>query len=413
MKIFHLSSSDISGGAARSAYRIHKALHSKGLHSKLLVNNKVSKDQNIVELFGKTDKILNHIRLRIANLFIKLTKTHKLTPYSISIFPSKWVEYINKSDADIVHLHWVQHEMLSIADIARIKKPIVWTLHDMWAFCGAEHLSQDERWRQGYSKKNNPNPKFIFDINRWTWQRKLKHWQKPIHIVTPSNWLANCVQESKLMSNWPVTIIPNLINTDNWKPRDKNIARKDLKLPLDIPLMIFGTLGANTAHHKGFDLLIETLNNIKNNDYLKNINLVIFGENTLKHKPKINIPIHFLGHLNDNSLINLYSAADLTVIPSRQEAFCQTASESHACGTPVVAFNVGGLTDIVDHLKTGYLAKAFDTVDLARGISWVLENNNLSSLSDQARDRAIQKFSQKVLVEKYQNIYNTILNNKI
>lgn len=413
MKIFHLSNSDISGGAARSAYRIHKALQSKGLHSKLHVNNKVSKDQTIIELYGKTDKILNHIRLRIANLFIKLAKTHKLTPHSISIFPSKWVEYINKSDADIVHLHWVQHEMLSIADIARIKKPIVWTLHDMWAFCGAEHLSQDERWRHGYPKKNNSNPIFIFDINRWTWQRKFKHWQKPIHIVSPSNWLANCVQESKLMSNWPVTIIPNLINTDNWKPRDKNIARKDLKLPLDIPLIIFGTLGANTAHHKGFDLLIETLNNIKNNDYLKNINLVIFGENTLKHKPKINIPIHFLGHLNDEKLINLYSAADLTVIPSRQEAFCQTASESHACGTPVVAFNVGGLTDIVDHLKTGYLAKAFDTVDLARGISWVLQNNTQSSLSDQARDRAIQKFSQKVLVEKYQNIYNTILNNKI
>ena len=323
------------------------------------------------------------------------------------------VDYVNKSDADIIHLHWVQHEMLSIADIAKIEKPIVWTLHDMWAFCGAEHLAQDDRWRLGYSKNDNSNSKFGFDINRWTWLRKLKHWQKPMHVVTPSNWLANCVRESKLMENWPVSVVPNLLNTDYWKPKDKNFARKTLGIRSDIPLAIFGTLGANSTHHKGFDLLLETLNNIKNKDHLKNMEIVVFGKNTLKSLPKINFPVHFVGHLDDDSLINLYSAADATIVPSRQEAFCQTASESQACGTPVIAFNIGGLTDIVDHLKTGYLAKAFDTEDLSKGISWVLENEQKLFLGKQARSKAVEKFSQKILIEKYQAVYEKVLNNKV
>lgn len=411
MKIIHLSSSDTSGGAARSTYRIHRSLLNQGIDSKIFVNNKHSDDKTIIGPSSKIEKYINVLRRRISNLIVKFNE-NKATPHSISIFPSKWVEYINKSDANIIHLHWVQHEMLSIADIGRIKKPIVWTLHDMWAFCGAEHLAQDDRWRVGYLKNNNSASKFGFDINRWTWQRKLKHWQKPMNVVTPSNWLANCVRESKLMNKWSVSVIPNLLNTDRWKPLDKNSARAMLGLPMDVPLIIFGTLGENSSYNKGFDLLIKTLDYIKKIDHLKNMELVVFGKNTFKSLPKIKFPTHFIGHLNDDSLINLYSAADVSIIPSRQESFCQTASESQACGTPVVAFKIGGLTDIVKHKKTGYLAKAFDIKDLAKGISWVLENENKLLLSKHARKMAVEKFSQDILVEKYQLIYQKILNNK-
>ena len=412
MKILHISFSDISGGAARASSRIHKALLIKGLNSKMLVSKKQSVDKTILQPFGKIEKMLIQLRPRIANVFIKLMKTRNSIAHSISFLPSRLVKRINDSDTDIVHLHWVQHEMLSISDIGKIKKPIVWTLHDMWAFCGAEHLSQDDRWRSGYNKKNRPTYESGFDINRWTWLRKLNHWQKPIHIVSPSNWLANCVRESKLMNNWPVSVVPNLLNTDNWKPKDKNLARNTLNLPLNIPLIIFGTLGVNNSHHKGYDLLIKTLNNIKDDEHLKNMELVVFGKNTSKPFPKMKFPIHYIGHLNDASLINLYSAADATIIPSRQEAFCQTASESHACGTPVVAFNIGGLTDIVEHHKTGYLAKAFDTEELAKGISWVLDEKNKKLLGEQARVRAVEKFSQQVVIKQYQNVYERVLNNK-
>jgi glycosyltransferase involved in cell wall biosynthesis len=101
--------------------------------------------------------------------------------------------------------------------------------------------------------------------------------------------------------------------------------------------------------------------------------LVVFGQHAPRSPSSLGLPIHYTGHLHDDrSLRVLYSAADAMVVPSRQEAFGQTASEAHACGTPVVAFNTGGLADIVEHQSTGYLSKAFDTEDLAQGITWVL-----------------------------------------
>jgi hypothetical protein len=78
------------------------------------------------------------------------------------------VKRINAWDADVVHLHWVQGEMLSIADIVRIQKPIVWMLHDMWAFCGAEHYTEEFHWREGHRCDNRPADESVFDLNRWT-----------------------------------------------------------------------------------------------------------------------------------------------------------------------------------------------------------------------------------------------------
>ena len=106
-----------------------------------------------------------------------------------AILPSSWIKKINESTADIVNLHWTQHEMLSISDISKINKPVVWTLHDMWGFCGAEHISWDDRWEKGYNKNNRPTHESGFDLNKWTWKRKIKYWKKPIQIITPSNWL--------------------------------------------------------------------------------------------------------------------------------------------------------------------------------------------------------------------------------
>ena len=84
-------------------------------------------------------------------------KTKNPILHSPSFLSSSWVKKINSSDADIVNLHWVQHEMLSVSDISKIKKPLVWTLHDMWGFCGAEHISWDKRWLDGYNVDNRPN----------------------------------------------------------------------------------------------------------------------------------------------------------------------------------------------------------------------------------------------------------------
>ena len=101
-----------------------------------------------------------------------------------------------------------------VADAGNIKKPVVWTLQDMWAFCGVVHYTEYHRWRDGYTARNRPSYESGFDLRRWTAARKLKHWKRPMHIVTPSRWLADYATQSMLMLDRPITVIPDTINTD-------------------------------------------------------------------------------------------------------------------------------------------------------------------------------------------------------
>ena len=411
MKVIHLSHSDINGGAARAAYRIHQALLREDISSRMWVNKAISDDWTVKGPFGNLEKILVELRPRlINNTLLKMFNTNGLI-HSVSLFPSSWVKRINNSNADLVNLHWIQDEMLSIADISKIKKPIVWTLHDEWGFCGTEHYTSNNRWREGYSSNNRPNYETGFDLNRWNWKRKIKYWKNPIQIVTPSKWLAQCVNGSKLMQNWPVSVIPNPINVDSWKPVDKKISREQLNLPSKKTLILFGAIGGIKSPYKGFDLLLLALKNLNDNPKAKDLELVVFGQSRPKLTPSCSFPIHFMGHMHDDiSLRLLYSAADVMVVPSRSEAFGQTALEAQICGIPVVAFNIGGLPDIVDHKKTGYLAKAFNTEDLANGIMWVLKQRKINLLSNKIREQAVFKFSGKKIASSYLNIYKKVIN---
>ena len=411
MKVIHLSYNDISDGAARAAYRIHKSLQYSNIDSSMMVIEKKSDDFSVINSTKKFNRILNKTRPYLSRILVKTLKTQNPIIHSPQILPSDLISKINNSDTDIINLHWIQNEMLSVKDIIKIKKPIVWTLHDMWAFCGAEHYTEDNRWHEGYYSYNRPSYESGFDLNKWTWQRKFKYWKKPLHIVTPSRWLSACVSKSKLMKNWPVSIIPYPIDKLKWKPIEKKIARKILDIPPDVHLILFGALGGAKDPRKGFDLLFDALQKLKLKNNFQNLELLIFGEDRPKHEMKFGFKTHYTGHLYDDlSLSIIYSAADVMVIPSRQDNLPNTGIESHACGTPVVSFNATGLPDIIEHLKTGYLAEAFDTDDLANGISWTLDPSNLNKLSKNARLRATTKFSEKNVSKLYLDIYNVILN---
>lgn len=401
-----MNHSDIAGGAARAAYRIHHSLRDAGIDSRMWVNNALTDDLSVESLSGRLALRLVSVRRRAARWCVRQLRTNNPVIHSPAYLPSQWVKRINASDADVINLHWVQGEMLSIADIGRIQKPIVWTLHDMWAFCGAEHLAWDDRWRNGYHRVNRPTHESGFDLNRWTWQRKRKHWQQPMYIVTPSQWLANCVRESALMRDWPVAVVPNPIDTERWRPFDRSFARELLGLPADVPLLLFGSYGANYAHHKGFDLLLQAFDHLREDSGIKGMEVVVFGQRAPQSLPDLGCPIHYTGHLHDDvSLRALYSAADAITVPSRQEVFGQTASEAHACGTPVIAFRTGGLPDIVEHQRTGYLAAPFSTEDLAHGIAWVLAKRSTGELGNQARKRAEMRFAAPVVSGMYQEVY--------
>ena len=408
MKIIHLSNSDKSGGAAIAAYRIHKSLIKKEINSRMWVNSAISGDWTVRGPKHKLSKGLAQVKRHLVKPLLKLTKTENKILHSPAILPSSWSKKLNKSNADIVQLHWIGAEMASISDIGAINKPVIWTLHDMWAFCGAEHISWDQRWRNGYNKKNRPTSEKGFDVNRWTWNRKVKNWKQPFNVVAVSNWLAECSQNSKLMKDWPTTVIPNCLDTETWKPINKTLARELLGLPNNIQIIGFGSYGANTEFHKGFDLLLGALDNLR--EEIKDLELAIFGQAAPKEIPDYGFNTHFMGHLHDDISLRLfYSAIDLLVVPSRLEAFGQTASESLACATPVVAFGTSGLLDIIDHKVNGYLAKPFETEDLSNGMKFILNSTQYEELCDNARQKSITKFDSRIVSTKYKELYTKIL----
>ncbi len=414
MKPLIISYSDLIGGASRAAWRLHHSFIKQDIDSAMRVASKISDDNNVYCPAGKTNKGIAIVRSLLDRMVMSMQKKNDATLHSPALFPSAIDKEINVSNADVVNLHWVNGETLSIEAIGRIKKPMVWTLHDMWPFCGAEHYVEDNesaRYKVGYYKNNCPKENKGLDLDRWVWNRKRDAWRTPITIIAPSNWLSECARESMLMRDWDINVIPNPINTDLFRPHQKELCRDILGLPKEVPLILFGAIGGSKDPRKGFDLLIESLNKLRSFESLNNAHCVVVGQSKPIIEPELNYPVHWMGHLHDDpTMVLAYNAADVVVVPSRQENLTQSGTEAHACGTPVVAFNVTGLVDVIKNKETGYLAMPFDTEDLANGIHWVLEDEQRhESLSNEARNRAVNNWSSEIIVPKYLSVFEKLI----
>jgi glycosyltransferase involved in cell wall biosynthesis len=216
------------------------------------------------------------------------------------------------------------------------------------------------------------------------------------------------------MRNWNVTVIPNALDTNIFKPIDKILARNILGFPLNAKLILFGAVLGTQLSYKGWDLLQPALAEVAKR--LSSARAIIFGQGEPKNPPSLGMPLHWMGHLHDDATLTLlYSASDVVVIPSRQENLPQLGTEAHACGRPVVAFNSTGLRDVVEHGVTGYLAEPYSILDLAKGLEWVLDNEERQTrLAAQARQRAVNLWSNEVVVPQYLDVYRGVIDdNKI
>ncbi len=429
MNILHVNASDIGGGAARAAYRIHRSLveHgvAHGLSSQMRVISRLSDDPTVISgQPAAQSPIWRRIRPRLTQGARRGFRTGNPTLHSIAWPPTclgaELHQHHYQGQADLVHLHWLGDGTLSIEEIGRLPMPLVWTLHDQWAFCGAEHYtspplpgetaSSDERFAAGYSPASRLAHEAGPDLNRRTWLRKRGAWRRPIHIVCPSQWLADCARRSTLMADWPIAVIPYPIDLNVWAPWDQAQARALLGLPAERPLVLFGAIGGSADPRKGADLLLDALQRLRSQvagTPLEQMELMVFGQSRPEQPPNLGFPIHYSGHLHDDlSLRLLYVAADVMVVPSRQEAFGQTASEAHACGTPVVAFATGGLIDIVDDRVSGALAEPFDPLSLGAAIRWVLEDpQRRRQLGAAARQRAERLWDPARVAGLYEEVY--------
>ncbi|MDC6452816.1 glycosyltransferase [Alphaproteobacteria bacterium] len=407
MNITLLSYEDSGGGAGRSALKFHKALREHGLNSRLRVARKKTDVSGVVGHTLLRQKITRGMNEYLSKCLVNSSKATDKGFRSFTPIPN-WIDReVNNSDADIVQLNWISG-LLTIGEIAKIRKPLVWRLSDMWAFSGVEHYDGDRldsRWRTGYVHDGLSNTLRNVNFDSWLWRRKKRIWTKPIHIITPSVWLANCVRESALMKNWPITVIPTAINTNSFRPWPKSVARDLFSLPQDKKIILFGALGGGSDPRKGRDLLVSSLKFVSEN--IPDAIGVIFGQSEPNISPNLGLPIHWVGHLNDDiSLALLYSLADVMVIPSRQDNLPQTGIEAQCCGCPVVTFDTSGLPDLIDHKRTGYLVKAFDVKDMANGIQWILQDRDRHMhLSREARERSVAKWSTSVVVPQFVKVY--------
>jgi len=411
MKVLILNTSDIHGGAARAAYRLHQSLLAQNVDSQMLVQDKRSDDFTVRSVNNtKIKKGFAILRPTLDALPLRHYKNKTKTLFSVAGLPfSGIVEGIKKINPDIVHLHWIAGGMLRLEDLLKIKAPIVWSLHDMWAFTGGCHYDEDCR---SYEKRCGSckvlNSTQAIDLSQKIFKRKQRIYSKigDLTIVGVSQWFVNSAAQSLLLSSKNIINLPNPINTDMFKPLEKNKARALWNIPDNKKLVLFGAIGATSDPRKGFKELTEA---IKKLDTSK-LEFVVFGSSEPENAPDLGCKVHYVGQLSDDiSLVTLYSAVDVMVVPSLQENLSNVIMESLSCATPVVSFNVGGNSDLVDHKINGYLAEPFDTSDLANGISWILNNKNYSKLCVNAREKVIAEFDSEVVALQYIDLYNSIL----
>jgi glycosyltransferase involved in cell wall biosynthesis len=412
MKVLIVNSSQKGGGAARAASRLHDALLSCNVDSHLLIQSGVDDSPRIISPKSKLAKAIVLFRPMLDRLPLVRYKHRTKGLFSPNYLPSKSIiKQINEFNPDIVHLHWINDGMIRIEELAHIRAPIVWSLHDMWAFTGGCHY--DEGCSAHISSCNNCKVLGSTsgrDLSSWGFKRKRNVFAKLDNFVVIglSRWLAQEAEKSALLSQKRVISLPNPIDTSIFSPVNMKVARDLLNLPQDKKLILFGAIGATSDPRKGFKQLSAALENFNDNDF----ELLIFGSNRPQEEQGFKQKTRYLGHLYDDvSLKLLYSASDITVVPSLQENLSNTIMESMACGTPVVAFNIGGNSDLIQHNKTGYLAQAFDELDMARGIMQILNSEFDKDYRVNAREAVVKKFDNVKVAKQYIELYKSIVKN--
>lgn len=369
MKVLLVNAYAKSGGSSVVLRRLCSALNAIGTETCFLVQN--------TEGFSSPDLLVTTDRWAARR---PLLDTLPVLPWRNRRSPhwgNAWLDNCATANAirdfapDVTHLHWVNHGMLSLQDIARLQGPVVWTLHDSWVFTGGCHSPQEcEGFRQNCGWCPELNSRREHDLSRWNWKRKKVAWGKVgFTVVTPSRWLAGTAQRSSLLEGRRIEVIPNALDTSIFHPLDRIRARETLGLPLDAPLFLFGAHGALTDWNKGMDLWRKALPVVAERIPIAEAMLAGAQIGTLGRAP---LPVHELGILPADRMALAMAAADAVVVPSRMENLPTMVAESLACGTPVVAFATGGIPEMIRPGETGFLARPHDTEDLANDICELL-----------------------------------------
>lgn len=416
-KILSLSTYDISGGAAKAAYRIHSGVRMLGVASTMLVKEKKVNDPTVYTIKDYENKIRLHVlwgnlHQKILNKYynFRWKKYTRREQYFMSDLRSLHIETIlNRFEYDVLHLHWINNCFFPLEVLRFVHRPIVWTLHDSWPFCGVCHytLGCDNYTRQC---GNCPHLHSIdaSDLSYKVWKKKQQYYQDlDLHIVAPSAWMAECAQQSTLFRGLPVSVIPNCIDTNVYQRQEREQAAVYLGKDSGKKYILFGAVNAIHDKIKGFAYLCEALKYMAKQYKMDNVELLVFGADKPLQQLELVLPVSYVGFVNEEKkMVSLYGLSDVTVVPSLTENLSCVIMESLACGTPVVAFNVGGNSDMIEHKINGWLAD--DVYSMAEGIDWFLNNRKKEKFQQEIVDVVQKRFTIGRVAEQYKKLYSSL-----
>ncbi|WP_234735037.1 glycosyltransferase family 4 protein [Tellurirhabdus bombi] len=416
LNILQLSTYHTSGGAGIAARRLNEALVRAGQNSWMLVPQTDRPEPHVAGLAETTlERKMAFARFALDRLSFWPYEKSKAERFAFS--PARVGTDISRhplvQQADILHLHWTQFGFLGLSDMSklfRLGKPVVWTLHDMWAFTGGCHYSRGCAHYQTHCHHcpflRNPG---AHDLSYRLFEKKVELYHNaPLTFVTPSKWLSKSLKVSHLGQPFPVHVLPNPIDSNRFQPaQDRQVVRRQLGLPLDKKLLLFGSFNTQDPR-KGFRYIQEALQLQK--DRLPDTEIVIFGKSNPEIVNALPLPVTNLGSItSEEKMIAVYQAADVLLIPSLEDNFPNTIIESLACGTPVLGFRTGGIPEQIMHRQTGYLAQLASAEDLAQGLHWLLTQADLPIMRQNAARHIHSWLSYEAMASEFTELYQNLL----
>lgn len=411
MRVLIVNTSERIGGAAIAANRLMEALKKHGVRAKMLVRDKQTDHLTVLSVGKGWTQPLKFLWERFCIFVANGFSRKNLFQVDIANAGTDITKKREFRRADVIHLHWVNQGFLSLDDLEKVLragKPVVITLHDQWYFTGICHYSDKcSKYQTMCCHCDLMEGGVLGDLAKRVFQKKQRIYRNAsITFVGCSRWMADLARTSVLTQGHRVVSIPNAINTELFRPDSKKHAREALGLPKDKSLLLFGCQRI-TDERKGFDLLVEALQIVKQeNDVLAStLQLVVVGgeAETVRHQVPFDIiPINYVS--DPKKMVALYNAVDIYVTPSLQDNLPNTIMEAMACGVPCVGFNAGGIPEMIDHLKNGYVAAYRNAHDFAHGIMWTLTSDH-ERLSREARTKVMTTYSEETVARQYTEIY--------
>lgn len=415
LKVVLLSHSDKLGGAAVVTFRLMQALRNAGVDARMVVLLKSDEDnENVALACHRSERIIHFLPERLKIFLMNGFNRKDLFKVSIascgvSVHRHPWVK-----EADVVVLNWINQGLVSLSGIkslAKLGKPLVWTMHDMWCMTGICHHAHECQGFQSwcgycpYIKKGRHEN----DLSRRVWEKKEKLYRdNKIHFVAVSNWLADKCRESALLKNQDVSVIHNAFPIDFYMTRP-TAPVKDFNIDYNRNLILMGAARLDDPI-KGFDMAIEAFNLMFDDypDLASQCTIILFGELRDESKlKKIRIHHQYLGRVNDNKFLRqLYAGSKVVVSTSLYETLPGTLIEGQAAGCVPVSFGMGGQSDIIDHKVNGFIADYKSPRSIADGIAWALQN----PIPREVLHRSVKdRFASESIASQYIELFNRLL----